>query len=184
MLEHAHPPQVRLPPTTLCARKKRNSGRNAPTESPQRFLHETHTFPQETRPSPPEMTISQACVLAQTNKTLSQWMGYRHRDRDIHRRTFVVWESALPPYWSFRFRLHCGLSALVGWTIRLRASSQKSFFLDGLSFLGSGCCSCRNIGWHVAFFFRICCEFCHWAWSQRARAQSTLAILPSEDQSM
>ena len=41
-------------------------------------------------------------------------MAYRHRDRDNHRRSLVVWESVLKPPWIFRFQLRFGLSTLGG----------------------------------------------------------------------
>ena len=54
-------------------------------------------------------------------------MAHQHRDRIHHCRSLVVWESVLKPHWIFRFRLHCGLSALSEMGRRSRSSSHDLF---------------------------------------------------------
>ena len=81
---------------------------------------------QETRNFPRD--ASMLCVDWQ--KKQSQRMAYRHRDRDNHRRSLVVWKSALKPQcFSVSVALWSGLSTLGGFGRRSRSSCHDVFLL-------------------------------------------------------
>ena len=117
---------------------------------PREILQETHTFPQETRTSPQD--ASMLCVDKQ--KRLNQRMAYRHRDRNNHRRSLVVWESAVKPHWILRCRLKC---ALGGMRRRSRSSSHNMFLLlDVAQTMGETLSG--NSNWQCCWFDRCSCR--------------------------